>query len=267
MIRVFSSGQILLSNSCFGHRNPLPLGFVTVESTSSILSNENVFSTHPVSSEFCNGIYETANAFCFTFDAQKCPIADQNSCYTDWNDLQEDISLAANSRVGGTFTICPGSVFILSEDEEDSPLVVSVSNTVIQCGEEGALDNDCIIFGGSNQVSIQGSPQNVHFNGISFLGSLSVSVLAGGASEAKATFSECEFAGHVGSAVALVFNEDAGMDDDFIPGSEFSVSMAVHFSHCIFQVNKSMQHCCCSILWHTHLFAARHFVSSHFVLE
>ena len=197
IIQAYTDSKVSISNSCFIQQDPLSKAFVSVGFIGSVGSIGGNFGDIAIANEACNGIFTEIEDLCVLFDAQICRLFHMNEgCYSNWNGLSKALHLSSVSCNGGTYTICPGTVMILPEylEHTAAPLSILASNTVVKCGENGKLENACIIFGGEKQIEILGSPTNVRIIGLTFMASTVTSILASGASDAKVTFENCKFA-------------------------------------------------------------------------
>jgi hypothetical protein len=93
------------------------------------------------------------------------------------------------------FTLCPGTTF----DASQTALLPVLSGAVFRCGDSGALSNNCIISGGTTQVSITDSTtpgytlQSLQFQGITFEGFTGTSIAALAGNATTASFSDCSW--------------------------------------------------------------------------
>lgn len=73
------------------------------------------------------------------------------------------------------------------------PLVITASNTIIQCGEDGSIENNCQFVGGLNQVVIGDDASSVVLQGIIFTNAGDVAVVSSGSTESSVTILQCKF--------------------------------------------------------------------------
>jgi len=71
----------------------------------------------------------------------------QNGCYSNLAELQLDIN-EASAEISATYILCPNAVFEVGM----APLVPK-SNSIIQCGEDGSSENNCVLEGGQLQIT------------------------------------------------------------------------------------------------------------------
>jgi len=217
-IRTSKKGVLSLTDSCF-EDSMFYDATVTVDETSVLQFNFENYGNNNfqlVTSEInstCTDIFWESNG-CLLFDAASCaafsPIQPptvlpaptsstsptSNLCYSNWTSLQVAIQSSpedSESNAVKSYTICPN--FVLQLGTNDTELVITRSNTHISC-------NNCTISGGEIQISIQMSPINVEFRGITFSGAQSGSVMAFGKNEASALFVNCTF--EAGNAPVIV---------------------------------------------------------------
>ncbi|KAI2495393.1 hypothetical protein MHU86_19147 [Fragilaria crotonensis] len=150
-----------------------------------------------------------------------------SDCYSDWSKLVESVA-SANS--GKAFVVCPDTDFVL--DRNDT-LHLDKNETVLQCGQNGDRGNRCTVAGGEVQIQILGSASGVRIDGMTFVGSSNASIAALGDGDSSATFSDCEFSGHAGEAVILVFNQDSAFEGN----TSLPESMEVNIDMCVFDDN------------------------------
>lgn len=82
-------------------------------------------------------------------------------------------------------------------------------NTILQHGDEGLLNDVCVIRGGSHQVVISSSATGFENTGVTFVGSSRVSVLGDANSNATTCIRDsCHFSGHPGAVVLLISYHD-----------------------------------------------------------
>lgn len=192
-----------LSNSCVSENVPMYLFFVDESSKTIYNGNNSISST--TSSFFCNGIYKESTGSCIdnpfacsgtcaNLEAKPCQLTSTIPiCFSDWGDISESIILSGETGLGGIFTICPDTVFDLSiKGQDESPFVISSSNTIIQCGEDGAKKNNCIIHGGDEQLKIVGPVSNILISGLVFIKSKKISFAVLGEVE-KVAFHDCDW--------------------------------------------------------------------------
>merc|ERR1711933_516079 len=83
----------------------------------------------------------------------------------------------------GTYTICPNTNYTFREElslygEDNLPIVIPFDNITINCGVNGAIENNCIFQGGFVHVVLASA--NSVMNGFTFTGSKGLSVVAVG---------------------------------------------------------------------------------------
>lgn len=73
------------------------------------------------------------------------------------------------------------------------PLVITASNTIIKCGEDGSVENNCEFNGGQNQIVVGGNASNVLIMGITFREAQDVAVVSSGNTDSSVTVMQCKF--------------------------------------------------------------------------
>ena len=107
-------------------------------------------------------------------------------CHSDWVQLSLALGETGISTTK-TFILCNNSVFDLTRvPQEHVPIVIDKSNITIQCGDDGARMNMCLISGGSSHFRLQGTSTNVKFMGLTLIGSSDVSIDAAADSSSNA---------------------------------------------------------------------------------
>ena len=120
-------------------------------------------------------------------------------CHSDWVQLSLALGETGISTTK-TIILCNDSVFDLTRvPQEHVPIVIDKSNITIQCGDDGARINMCLISGGSSHFRLQGTSTNVKFMGLTIIGSSDVSIDAAADSSSNAILEDWEF------AVRLIF--------------------------------------------------------------
>jgi hypothetical protein len=110
----------------------------------------------------------------------------ESTCYSTWEELDTAIGIASE---GFTFQICENTRMELSESA--SAISILQPDTVLRCGNDGSILNDCTISGGSSHFVVNASSS---FHGITFSGASTVSVQVFSdlvAESAKVEFKEC----------------------------------------------------------------------------
>ena len=122
------------------------------------------------------------------------------SCYDDIINFQN--ALMKNETAGQTFIICPNSVFNLTD--VGVSLLILENNVTIQCGDNGLRENNCVLWGGNDQITIEGD--ETYLLGLTLIASNRVSVLS--KSSGKVYTKDCEWSMHKGLAVVMVYRGD-----------------------------------------------------------
>lgn len=217
--------------------NQLKKGMFFVGLNSTVFTADNVCGKDNVVDNSCNGtFYEASNPTECRLNRQnseacketcipanKC---DASECYSTLSTLVEAV---ASTNGGSSFIVCPGSDFILGDDDT---LLIDKDETILRCGETGERSNRCSFIGGNVQVQINGTASGIRMEGITFVGSSNLSIAAIGNGDSSATFSDCEFSGHAGEAVIIVFHQD-----DTPEGSTKLPAMRVAIDWCVFDDN------------------------------
>jgi hypothetical protein len=124
------------------------------------------------------------------------------ACYTNLTVLAED-QLDDDPLVQITYTLCPNTVFEVGFSDSNGDccfdgqsFLSARKNTRFQCGENGNVDNNCIVTGGEshviffNEISDEVS-NNAEFAGITFVNAARVTLFLG--SLGDITFQDCIF--------------------------------------------------------------------------
>jgi hypothetical protein len=124
------------------------------------------------------------------------------ACYSNLTTLFED-QLDDDQFVEKTYTLCPNTTFALGYSDSngdccfDGQLYLSARrNTRFQCGEDGKVENNCVITGGETQVVYvelinDEDGDNVEFAGITFEDAKLVTLFLG--NEGDISFIDCLF--------------------------------------------------------------------------
>ena len=218
------------------------LFFVGVNNTG--FEADDVCGTNNTDGISCNGtFYEASNpAECRADNKNKtaceeaCIPSDEcndtevlvdSECYSEWSKLTESVASAGD---GEAFIVCPGSDFVL--DRNDT-LYLDKKDTALQCGEDGKRSNRCVVTGGDVQIQIRGTASGVRIEGMTFVKSSNVSIAALGDGDSSATLSDCEFSGHTGESVIIVFFQLETFEGD----ATLPESMQVNIDACVFDNN------------------------------
>lgn len=129
-----------------------------------------------------------------------------SSCYSNLKSLNHDMYMAAlmksnendNEDEEHIYIICPNTIFKIpnTPSEDELALIPTLSNTKVQCGENGDMNNRCIINGGIHQVLFHPKivVQNVYFIGLQFVNNIKgVSVAGWGHPLSSAFFYDCRW--------------------------------------------------------------------------
>ena len=81
-------------------------------------------------------------------------------CYTSINDLESAESLVTDFSVPRLYTLCPETTFTIGQQDYFGTILSATGgdmihlrpNVQIQCGDDGARANNCIVSGGTVQV-------------------------------------------------------------------------------------------------------------------
>lgn len=98
----------------------------------------------------------------------------ETECYSSWTSLKNDIEFGNNG--GGTYNICPGAILNAAESPTKSNkwqwIYLTNDNSrngiTIQCGDNGKLNDNCMVQGGKHQFTMAGSPGKITIKGIIF---------------------------------------------------------------------------------------------------
>jgi hypothetical protein len=108
-------------------------------------------------------------------------------------DMQTELSRIRNGGLpedSYTFTMCPNLVF----DTSSVALLPVLSNSMFVCGEMGDVGDDCVLFGGDEQIRIEDSTvsgyvlERLTFAGLTFADFGGTSIAALASSTTSATF-------------------------------------------------------------------------------
>jgi hypothetical protein len=117
------------------------------------------------------------------------------SCYSTWAELSAAIGIASE---GGTFEICENTRMELGAS--DSVIDILQPDTILRCGSDGSILNDCAIAGGSSHFVVNAS--SASFHGITFSGASTASVKVFAdliPASAKVEFNECHWTDNSGT--------------------------------------------------------------------
>jgi hypothetical protein len=124
------------------------------------------------------------------------------ACYSNLTVLFED-QLDDDQFVQKTYTLCPNTTFVMGFSDSagdccyDGMIYLSArKNTRFQCGEDGKLENNCLITGGETHVVYvdlinDEDGDNVEFAGITFENAKLVTLFLGNAGDIS--FIDCLF--------------------------------------------------------------------------
>lgn len=129
-------------------------------------------------------------------------------CFGTWTKLVAMLEVGQRELV-----VCGNSTI---EIPDESPILLSNNDTVLQCGSEGLKSDQCFLSGGTDQVVIAASGVNI--SGIIFMGSSRTSVRAEGGNNTVATLEDCEFVGHSGVTVVLSLTDGEDLVEAVIQG-------------------------------------------------
>ena len=128
------------------------------------------------------------------------------SCYDNLKTLNSDMYTEALTQLNENdnadqehiYIICPNTIINIPDkpSEDELALIPTLSNTKIQCGENGDMDNRCIVNGGIYQVLFHPKivVQNVKFIGLQFVNNANgVSVAGWGHPLSSAFFYNCRW--------------------------------------------------------------------------
>lgn len=113
-------------------------------------------------------------------------------------DMQAELDLIAGgqpAQMGYTFTLCPDTAF----DATEMALTPLLNNATFVCGRSGSSGDNCLIFGGQEQIRIESSTdasvpiEVVGFFGLSFVNFTGTAVAARASSATTANFLDARF--------------------------------------------------------------------------
>lgn len=211
VVSVVSGGELSMQSTVFVGNDfqffPAPV-FLDITSTLS----ENADSCGDNGSE-CEGVFvqtggdctnpDTCEGDCNEFTSNECV---SNFCYDEWSELVQAVEESSEMGEGKEFKICNNTILAVEER-----MVISQSSTRILCGDDGSRINNCTVFGGSRQIEVTGSAEDVSLTGITFVSSTLVAFSASGNVESSAILRDCEFNGNSGRAAVELYN--GGLDD------------------------------------------------------
>jgi hypothetical protein len=183
------SGRVSLETSCFDENDSIA-GVITADGSSFIESESNYLADGPSADEGFN------STFC------EAPLGSV-TCFDSWQILSEAVDVAKSLGQGSVFTLCQDSVL---QVDNYNTIDLEVSSTLVQCGENGALENRCTIAGG--QVQFHVSADDVTFRGINLLNSSIAAIHTSGDSSSVAYIDSCVISGHSGVAAIIGYNGD-----------------------------------------------------------
>jgi hypothetical protein len=97
---------------------------------------------------------------------------------------------SSGMQITATFSTTDSTTIPTSASD---PLVITASNTIIQCGEDGSIENNCQFVGGLNQIVIGDNASSVVLQGITFTNAGDVAVVSSGSTESSVTILQCKF--------------------------------------------------------------------------
>jgi len=170
---------------------------------SNFQSNNNFLSSPP--DEVCNGLFDSSKNECNLFDVRFCEAHLDSACFTNWEKLLKSVEITQSLGHGGTFTLCKDSTLFA---DSLVGIKLSMDNSVIQCGENGASRNRCVISGGTVPFHITGNATGIEFRGITFTGSTVAAIHAAGSNHSDVSLSDCIFIQNTGLAAVANYGGD-----------------------------------------------------------
>ena len=204
-----------ISSSCFVGNQKYGPGSVFVEKDSSVIFNDNNFGLDSFESDDCSDIFVEDGRNCLEFSSRSCAAAEYTlspspptrtptgtptaqastlyspTCFSDWQGLVSAVRKSNHNGIGETFIICSNTILEADAHLDDGPIDIRINDTIIQCGADGFVEDNCVVSGGQTVIKIAGSPQRVMISGLTLRGSNVTSVIAAGDSNAVATFTNC----------------------------------------------------------------------------
>lgn len=140
------------------------------------------------------------------------------SCITHFQQIYDQEALIADTNITRTYVLCPGQTFVVGKldfnneigesivvTEGKDAAVISINpplplrpNMKIRCGDDGSLSNMCWIVDGDLQLDgtamrsiTDRSVDNVHIEGVTFMGSSKHSLFV--TKSGSITFENCEW--------------------------------------------------------------------------
>ena len=131
-------------------------------------------------------------------------------CFDEWDRLSLAILAACAQGTGGLFVLCSDTVFDVDAfpDSLISPIILHSSDFTIQCGDDGARSNNCVVSGGVTQFKIRNVVMLVQFIGVTFEKSRGISIHAAATAESTAFFIDCEWRNNEGTSAILMLELD-----------------------------------------------------------
>jgi len=197
-----------------------------------------------------------------------CPSDTSIIGYSNWYALEHDVQ--AGDGVDQTLIVCPGSFFDLNDETVDGwdlstwiAINGDSSPVTIQCGLDGAMENDCVIWGGLHHFALYEKASGVVFKGLTFQRAAQTSIISNckcetwGCSDIDATFVDCLWlengstdsrceegycqcaAAISGSRGVLSFERCSFLDNEAPLGAVFNRYGSMSFNQCKFERNKS----------------------------
>lgn len=188
MIAAFDSSLSILSTTFLDNTFDSIQGLLYVMGDSIIIKDDGVctLSNVPLGDK-CQGILQGGGD---CTELPECVI----DCLDSWDKLVADVEASQQ-----TLVLCANTTI---DVPEDTPLMLEMKKTVLQCGREGLRSDGCVLSGGSDQVVIAAS--GIEIIGVTFIGSSRISVRGEADRESVALIRDCEFRGHTGVGVLLI---------------------------------------------------------------
>lgn len=212
-IAAYNNATVSLVGSCFiSNSATIGPGIVFIDESSTLVSNQRNFGEGNSAGNFqCTSIFKSGflgrlNGKCVLFGATSCDLALPplqptaaptlpNSCISEWDILSLQIQAVCGSKMSAVFVVCPGTFFDLNffPDPLITPIQILSSNITLQCGDNGARENHCVVSGGATQFVIRNAVTGIRFVGMTMVDSTTISIYAGATPDSDATFIDCDW--------------------------------------------------------------------------
>lgn len=121
----------------------------------------------------------------------------------------------SKNKLEYVYKLCPNTIFSMSSNTKPISISPLLSNTKIQCGNEGDVNDNCTINGGATHVYFPTNVivTNVTFNGITFMNNNDISIRAWSNFSSYAFFLDCHWKFNYGYAIVETWYQPEEHDD------------------------------------------------------